>query len=314
MSHLTQEQRYTIFVLYKGNKSQKEIAETIGKHPSVVCRELKRNRNERGKYTFKSAQLFSDIRKTRFRICRKLTGEVRNRIRRYMSKKQWSPEQIVGYCKRKDYKMVSVERIYQYIRLDKANGGTLYKECRHHLKHRKRPVGKAIPIKGRISIEQRSKYANGKRFGDWEMDLIVGPENKGAMLTLVERSTGFSIIKKLMQGKNAMHIAKTVVRTLLPYKDIVKTITTDNGTEFAAHKIIARRLQTKVYFAHPYCSWEKGLIEYTNKLYRQYIPKKIPFNIYNEQQILSIQKKINKRPRKKLGFDTPLKCFFRQVI
>lgn len=105
------------------------------------------------------------------------------------------------------------------------------------------------------------------------MDTIVGPANKDAMLTLVERSKGYPIIKKLLQDKCAKGVAEAVVAALLPYKGFIRTITTDNGTEFAEHKIIAEKLNTAVYFAHPYCSWEKGLIEYTNNCISNTSPK-----------------------------------------
>lgn len=310
MSQLTKEQRYTISVMYQQGFSQKMIAETIKKDKSVVSRELKRNRNDQGKYNYTGAQMLADVRKERLRKNRTFTGEVKNRINRYMREKQWSPEQIVGYCNLHGYAMVSVERIYQYIREDKSSGGDLYTHCRHQLKHRKRPVGKHIPIKDRTSIDQRPEKADGKRFGDWEMDLIVGPGNKDAMLTLVERSLGYSIITKLPNGKDAEGVKQAAYRELLPFIGYIRTITTDNGTEFAKHKELAEALGTKIYFAHPYCSWEKGLIEYTNKLYRQYIPKGVDFDNYTEEQIKQIQYKINARPRKKLGFKSPVQTFF----
>lgn len=183
---------------------------------------------------------------------------------------------------------------------------------RHRLKHRKRPVtGKHEVIKDRLSIDERPQEVNDKeRFGDWEMDLIVGKENKGAIVTLVERQTGFFMMEKLPHGKNAKMLANKVVDMLLPYKQNVHSITTDNGSEFAEHKTIAKKLETKVYFAHPYCSWEKGLVEYTNKLIRQYIPKKKPFDNYNKKNIREIQRKINRRPRKNLNFECPTKLFF----
>ena len=251
-----------------------------------------------------------DVRKERLSRERTFTGEVKNRINRYMRKWQWSPEQIVGYCRKKDYAMVSVERIYQYVRQDKEQGGDLYKNCRHQLKHRKRPVGRHIPIKDRVSIDERPATADGTRYGDWEMDTIVGPGNKDAMLTLVERSQGFSIITKLPKGKDAEGVLEAAYRELLPYIGYIRSITTDNGTEFARHKELAEALGTKIYFAHPYSSWEKGLIEYTNKLYRQYIPKGVSFDNYTEEQIKQIQYKINARPRKKLGFMAPVQTFF----
>ena len=314
MTQLTSAQRYTISVMHKQGFKQKVIAETIKKDKSVVSRELRRNRNDRGEYSYNHAQMLADIRKGRLRKKRTFTGEVENRINRYMRNHQWSPEQIVGYCKLKGYNMVSVERIYQYIREDKTSGGDLYKSCRHCLEHRKRPVGKHMPIKGRVSIEERSPYADGTRRGDWEMDLIVGAGNKGAMVTLVERSTGFTMIRKLKNGKEAKGVARTVYQMLLPYKQDVRTITTDNGPEFAAHKWLAGALETRIYFTHPYCSWEKGLIEYPNKLYRQYISKQSDFKRFTDEQIKKIQYKLNARPRKKLGFRTPGEAFFLPLL
>ena len=313
MSQLTREQRYTISVMYQQGFSKKSIAETIGKDKSVVSREIKRNSDEKGKYRFTYAQEQADLRKERLSQPRKFTGEVRNRIERYMRKYQWSPEQIAGYCRRKGYAMVSVERIYQYIRQDKANGGDLYTHCRFKLKHRKRPVGKHIPIKDRVSIDERPKEADGSRFGDWEMDLIVGPRNKDAMLTLTERSQNYAIITKLPDGKDADGVAKAAYRELLPFIGHIRSITTDNGTEFANHKWLARALKTTIYFAHPYCSWEKGLIEYTNRLFRQYIPKGVPFSNFTEEQVKQIQYKSNARPRKKLDFRSPIELFYRTL-
>ena len=299
--------------MYKAGYKQKDIAAAIDKDKSVISRELKRNRDVKGRYTFTSAQEIADARKARLSRPRKFTSEVKNRINRYMRTEQMSPEQIVGYCKQKGYKMVSVERIYQYIREDKKAGGDLYTHCRHRLKHRNRPVGGHFPIKERVSIDERPIEADGKRFGDWEMDLIVGAGNKGAMVTLVERSTGHTLIRKLPDGKDANGVCTAVIAMLMPYKKHVLTITTDNGPEFAEHKRLAKALDTNVFFAHPYCSWEKGLIEYTNKLYRQYIPKGANFDDFTDQDIKNIQYKINRRPRKKLGFKTPKFCFYSAI-
>lgn len=309
MSHLNREQRYTISVMYQNKFTQKEIAKAIGKDKSVVSREISRNKSTKGRYSFSYAEMCVKLKKERYKKERKFTHSVQATVDKYLNK-HWSPEQIVGYCKKNNISIVSVERIYQYIRKDKINGGDLYKLCRHRLKHRKRPVGKSSPIKDRVSIDERPVEANGSRFGDWEMDLIVGPNNQDAMLTLVERSTGFSLIDKLPYGKNAKELSKVVVRNLFPYIGTIKTITTDNGKEFADHKYIAKKLKTKIYFAHPYSSWEKGLIEYTNKLYRQFIPKKINFKEYNIQTIKEIQYKINARPRKKLDYISPTEKFF----
>ena len=229
-----------------------------------------------------------------------------------LTEEQWSPEQIVGDAKRRGIEMVSHERIYQFIRADKHCGGTLWKYCRHRLKHRKRPLGgKKVIIPDKVSIEERLAVINEKqRFGDWEIDTIVGPQNNGAILTVTERLTGFLLMKKLPKGKNAKALARPLYYMLLPYKQFVHSITSDNGTEFYEHKWIAHMLNTSYYFAHPYASWERGLNEYTNGLIRQYIPKKESFANFSDKDIEIFQHKINRRPRKLLNFDAPKNRFF----
>ncbi len=142
------------------------------------------------------------------------------------------------------------------------------------------------------------------------MDTIIGRQQKGAILTIVERTTGMLIIKKLLKGKQAKGLSEELVNRLMPYKKHILSITSDNGTEFADHQNIAKNLDTKFYFAHPYCSWQRGLNEYTNKLIRQYIPKKIAFDTLNDEQITQIQHKINRRPREKLNFKIPKEIFY----
>lgn len=311
-SHLTLEQRYQIQAYLEVGKNQSAISLLLGKDKSVISRELKRNRNSKGKYRANQAHSISEIRKERLKRPRKLTPSMEKSIRDCLVKEQWSPEQIKGRSENLGIEMVSHERIYQLIRKDKQEGGTLYKHTRHRLKHRKRPVGgKKIVIKDKTSIDQRPIIVNERgRFGDWEIDTIVGKGNKGAIVTIVERQTGFLFMRKLEQGKSARALAETVINMLMPYKSSVLTITADNGTEFAEHKIIAKKLQAKFYFAHPYSSWQRGLNENTNGLIRQYIPKKQSFNNFNHQDISNIQHKINRRPRKKLGYDNPKNIFY----
>ena len=314
MKHITQIQRYEISTYLKCKKTKTFIANAIGLHKSTVSREIKRNSSKTGKYSPVYAQELSSERKERFGRKRKFTLELESFVVEKIEKEQWSPMQIVGYCTKNSLPTVSHERIYQYVRNDKKKGGKLYLNMRHKLKHRKRPVGKFIPIKNRVSIDERPEIINKKeRFGDWEIDTIIGNNQKGAIVTITERTTNFFLMKKLAKGKNADALAEVVIRMLLPYKFNVHSITADNGTEFASHEKIAKSLNTKIYFTHPYSSWEKGLIEYTNKLIRQYIPKKSNFNEFNDLKISQIQKKINARPRKKLNFDNPVKVFYNLV-
>jgi IS30 family transposase len=291
--------------------AKKDICRAIGKDKSVLSRELKRNSSKRG-YWAKLANDYANERKERFRRQRKFTEELKGYIIKCLTEEQWSPEQIVGDAKRRGMKMVSTERIYQFIREDKRDVGTLWKHCRHRLKHRKRPVGgRKVIIPDKVSIDERPTVVNEKqRFGDWEIDTIAGPENNGAILTATERLTGLQKKKKLPKGKNAKALAKELFYMLLPYKNFVHSITSDNGTEFYEHKRIAKMLHTNYYFAHPYASWERGLNEYTNGLIRQHIPKKEAFAKYADADIQNFQHKINRRPRKLLNFETPKFKFF----
>ena len=308
--HLTREQRYTISCLHKQGCTQKLIAQTIGKDKSVISRELKRNANSKGNYSFGYAQDVANMRKERMKKPRKLSPFLKKEIIELIQQ-DWSPQQIEGRLKLENKPFVSHETIYQIIRKDKAEGGVLYKHTRHRLKHRKRPVGSRIPIKNRVSINQRPEIVNLKqRFGDWEFDTIAGENNQGAILTMVERTTAFMMMEKLEKGKNAKELTRVAVRLLTAYIHSVHSITSDNGTEFADHENIAKLLKTKFFFTNPYSSWEKGLIENTNKLVRQYIPKTTNLNTINNLYIRKIQYKLNSRPREKLNFYSPKEIFF----
>lgn len=231
---------------------------------------------------------------------------VHEKIRNY-----WSPKQIVGYMKRKGMNFVSHETIYKEIREDRNANGELWMYTRHKMKHRNRSLySNYTPIPNRRDISERPKEADGTRFGDWEMDLVVGPDNKGAILTLTERLTNYSMAAKLPDGKSAEGVAKTACRLLLPYKSSLLTITTDNGPEFARHDIITEKLNVPVFFAKPYHSWEKGAIENYNKLLRQFIPKSTDLDCVSDSDLSSFQRIINNRPRAKLNFYSPKHAFF----
>jgi IS30 family transposase len=314
MKQITDEQRYQIEAYLKAKMSIPFIAKELDKHPTSIRREIKRNSQKRGGYHAKWAIMLSNERKERYTRHRRFSAGVEKTVRLYIEKEQWSPEQIVGYCRKEKMPIVSHERIYQYIRKDREEGGTLYKNLRHKLKHRKRPVGKFIPIRDRVPIDQRPEIINEKaRFGDWEIDTIIGKDGKGAIVTIVERTTSMLMMKKLKDGKNAKSLAETIIEILLPYKKHIHSITSDNGTEFAEHKMIANKLELDFYFAHPYSSWERGLNEYTNELIRQYIPKKSDFNHFSDGYILNVQYKINRRPREKLNFNSPKSIFYKLV-
>lgn len=289
---LTSEQRYTISVLLQNRTKQKDIAKAINVSASTVSREIRRNSGVRRHYNWETAQANAVQTRRRKPGNRSVDKDVMEEAKCLLITEQWSPEQISGVLA-KDGKYISHETIYRMIRKDKAEGGTLYKHCRHKLKHRTRPVGgKRISIPNRTSISERPTEADGKRFGDFEMDTIVGRGNHGAIVTLIERSTNMLFMRKLKKGKNAKELARTVIHLLSPFKDHIKSITTDNGTEFACHEMIAKSLGVTIYFADPYASWQKGAIENANGLIRQYVPKKKPLSISASNKSRSIQRKL----------------------
>ena len=316
MNHLTSEQRYVISALLKRKVSPKEIAKEIRVHVSTVYREIKRNCCKDGHYSPQIADEMAMERRERIVTNSALKPGVLEQALELLRSEQWSPRQISGALALKDIK-ISHERIYQEIRADKT--GKLASHTRHGMKYRKRyglSLSGVRNIPNRISIHDRPPEADGKRFGDWEMDLIVD-KRQNAIVTLTERSTNFILMERLPQGKKAAPLAKAVVRMLFAWRAGVKTITTDNGGEFAAHADITKGLRrkslpdVKVYFADPYASWQKGAIENANGLIRQYIPKGVNFNNITDDEIRNIQHKLNRRPREKLNFSTPLVEFNR---
>jgi len=312
-THISVEQRIKIEALLKAGHKASFIAKQLGIHRSSIYRELKHNQTKTGKYNAVFAQELSEEQKERFSHNRSFTFSMEKFIIEKLSKEQWSPEQIWGYCKENNIDMVSHESIYKFVYQDKDKGGLLYKNLRvASKKYRKRygaGKGKRCIIKDKVSIDERPECINNKqRVGDWEIDTIVGKDNKGAIVTIAERATAFVLIAKL-NGKNAQELAEAVVKLMIPFKELVLSITSDNGTEFAMHKYISKRLDALFYFAHPYSSWERGLNEYTNRLIRQYIPKKTDFKNINNLNINKITMKLNRRPRKNLNYNTPGKVF-----
>ena len=316
MSHLTLEQRYTIVAMKKAGCSNKKIAETIGKHESVLSREISRNKDLRsGEYRADLAQRKTDVRKANKRHYRKLTASMQDSIAVFIGKK-YSPEQIVGKCEILNEDMVSHETIYKYIWKDKEAGGFLYANLRTQgkkYKSRGQKVDKRGQIVDRRDIKTRpAEVEKRERLGDLEIDTIIGKDHKGAILTINDRATGMLWIKKL-EGKDATQLALAAIEILEAYKPYIKTITSDNGKEFSAHKLIAKELKIDFYFAEPYCSWQRGSNENLNKLVRQYIPKKTDFDTISEEFIEKITREINERPRKRYNFKNPIEMFNQKI-
>lgn len=297
------------FCLTTKGYAEKEIAEYVGVHVTTIYREINRNSTPSGKYIYQKAHEATLARRKRTTTNAKLDPILCWHIRQILQEEQWSPRQISGALALEGIKVYH-QSIYNIIYADKS--GNLRQCTRHKLKYRRHYCYKKYPIANRVSIHHRPKEADGTRFGDFEMDLIVDSFGH-AILTLTERLTNMIFIEKLKDGKKAEGVVKAVRRLLLPYKDKVLTITADNGPEFAEHLKITQWLVAKVYFADPYSSWQKGAIENANKLIRQYIPKRANFNDYTEKRIKGIQHKLNSRPRQKLNFSTPKVEFYKRI-
>ena len=309
-THLTEDERYQIKEWLDEGKSQAFMARKLDRSPSTISRELSRNRGERG-YRPRQAQLKAEERKQLNhgmpRIDTAVWTEVEAQLRLDLS-----PEQIVGSRELAEKPTPSHERIYQHIYEDKANGGTLYTHLRCKRKRRKRYAGgrdKRGQIRNRRSISERPKVVEKRaRVGDWEADTILGKQESMAIVTVVERKTGYLVARKVKQRK-AEQVRNAIVVELASYEKFVKTITFDNGKEFAEHETIAEALNAETFFAAPYASWQRGSNENTNGLLRQYIPKSMSLDALSNYELQCIVERINNRPRKRLGWRSPYQLF-----
>ena len=298
----------------QSNYTQKAIALAIGKDKSVISRELKRNSDGRtGEYKSDLAERKCRERHKRKRKSSKFTAPMQDRVETLL-REDYSPEQVVGFLKQEGTACVSHERIYQHIWADKKRGGNLYKHLRTKGKrYRKRGAAKDKrgTICNKVSIEERPDIVEEKsRFGDLEIDTVIGKNHQGAIVTINDRATGMLKMKKI-QKKEAALVKEAALELLQEWKPLIHTITSDNGKEFALHQDIAKELGIQFYFAHPYHSWERGANENLNGLIRQYIPKKTNFADISDQFIADIQDKLNNRPRKRLNFKSPNQTFLK---
>ena len=312
---LTIEIRCQIYALKKSGHSQKNIANLVGVSQPTISRELSRNKGKRS-YRYKQAQQLRDERKSSAAKVTKMTPLLIATINKRLSDK-WSPEQISGYLLDTQSISISHESIYLHVWSDKLSGGLLYKHLRRKGKayqaRSKTGAGRGC-IKNRVSISERPKIVDEKtRIGDWEIDLVIGRGHSGALVTIVERSTSFSVSKRV-NNKSADTVTAATIALLKPYKDTVLTITADNGKEFAYHEKITAALDAKVYFADPYSSWQRGLNENTNGLLRQYWPKDTNFKHISQREVVCVIAELNNRPRKKLKYKTPADLMQQNIV
>lgn len=311
-TQLTLAQRYEIKAYLQAGISKSKIAEWVGTHRSTIYREVKRNSLDEKYHPGHAERLLKQRRTTASK--RRTISEPTWRIVEKLIRLDFSPEQISGFLNRSGLKIISHESVYQFILVDKSNGGTLWKHLRWSHKKRRKRYGKhdrrgVIP--DRVSIDERPAIVALKsRIGDWEIDTAIGKGHKGVLIVAVERKTKLTLIS-WSRYKKADLVTREIIRMMKPYKKRVITITVDNGKEFALHKKIAKALKADVYFAHPYSSWERGLNENTIGLVRQYFPKNMSFKSVDAEKISTAQDRLNIRPRKTLGFQSPVEVFFK---
>lgn len=319
--HLNYQKRCQILAFWKAGYTQRNIAKEIGVHESTISRELKRNitfvRSKLGMWQYKPdyAQVNAKENHKKKNKFIKFTDEAKTFVREKLQQ-NWSPDQISGYAKRHNLFFISGEWIYQFILKDKIKGGKLYLHMRHQNKKYRKRYGspkRQGPIKNRCFIDERPQIVNEKkRIGDWEIDTIIGKQQKQAVVSIVERVSKKTILRKV-ETKTAAKVSEAIVEGLKSCPGSVFTITADNGSEFAYHENISKELHAEFYFAHPYSSWERGLNENTNGLVRQYLKKGSSFTGVTDEHLAFIAEQLNNRPRRSLGYASPNEVFTKEI-
>ena len=306
--HLSQAERYQIHALMKTGHDQSQIAKLLDRHKSTISRELSRNTGSRG-YRPKQACEMSADRAQHSRNAPTVEPWVREAACALLCI-QWSPEQIASQLP------ISHETVYQHVYADKAQGGTLWKHLRCQKQKRKRYASgrdRRGQIPNRRPLSERPLHIEARRqVGHWECDTVIGASHKGAVVTMVERKSGYAVMAKV-EKKTSELVSSAIVDKLQPMAARVKTLTFDNGKEFAGHAHIDQQLQSTAYFARPFASWERGSNENLNGLLRQYVPKKRAMSTVSDEEIRMIQNRLNNRPRKRLGFKTPAEVFHQSL-
>ena len=307
--------RYQILALIKEGLNNTQIANNIGVSKSTISREIKRNSKSKNTYHPDNASIKAFKRHRYKNKYTKLTKTIEKYIRKYL-KIKWTPEQISNRLKIDKNLSLSHETIYQYVYTNKTNGGLLYKHLpRKMKKYNKRDAkyNSRGQIPNRMPISQRPKVVDKKlRIGDWEVDTIIGKYHQGAIVTIVDRKSKFTLMR-LLPTKEANGVTKAMIELLRPIKSVIHTITSDNGKEFAYHQEVSSALDIDFYFCDPYSSWQRGLNENTNGLVRRYLPKKTDFTTVSDKEIMMIQNSLNNRPRKALGYKTPAEVFYKEI-
>ena len=310
-SQLTHIQRYQIYALLRMGHLKTDIARIVGVHKSTISRELKRNTGKRG---YRPKQAHRKALERRNKTCKRI-GVSEWEMIDQLIELDWSPGQISGYLRKEQLLWVSHEWIYQHIYRDKRIGGQLWKHLRCQKKRRKRygSYEKRGQIPHRVWIDQRPAVVEERsRIGDWEADTIISQGKQKAIVTLTERKSRLTLMRKV-NDRTAETVKQAMIDLLRPFTSQALTITCDNGKEFTDHPAIAKALNADVYFAHPQAAWERGSNENANGLIRQYFPKGTNFADLSDEDIRKAEMRLNHRPRKCLGFSSPNMVFFQEM-
>ena len=304
--HLTVAERGVLCRLKKGGYTQKKIAEVMGRDPSTISRELKRNRGRRG-YRPKEAQRLADARRQACRRPAKLDDpQMREDVEQKLTQ-LWSPDQIAGRLRaqfpRQPKRWLSRQTIYNWIHCRAPD----WKSC---LRRGGQPPERRGKLRDVVRIDGRPDVINRRRrYGDWEGDTLVGKGRRSALVTLVERKSGYTRIGRAddLTARSTTRVTRRRMQDLPA--SWRRSITFDNGKEFMNHHQIARQLGVVVYFALPYRSWQRGTSENTNGLLRQFFPKRTDFTRVSHQAVARAETLLNERPRKRLNYQTPVEVF-----
>ena len=310
---ITSEERYMLTALRKQGLNQAQLARSLGRHRSTIGREFSRNccRLD-GHYRPSKAQERTQGRRSRSRRNLRFSERDFARVDELLCR-QWSPEQVSGHLHRTGQLSISHETIYCHIWRDKAHGGLLHTHLRGARKRRRKRY-RSYDSRGRLAgkrliSERPAEVETRGEFGHWEIDTVMGTGSKDCIVSLVERKTGLLLIGKL-EDRTTASLNRRVIGMIKRHRGAFETITSDNGTEFHNYEGIEARTQALFYFARPYHSWERGSNENANGLIRQYQPKGTSMAGLSQQQCNAIARKLNRRPRKRHGFMTPLECYY----
>jgi IS30 family transposase len=300
-----------ISALRKQDISLAQIARDLGRHRSTIGRELSRNACRHGYSRPSVAIERTSGRRSRSQRNQRFTLTQFARIEALI-RQDWSQEQVAGHLRRTRELDISHETIYRHVWRDRREGGRLYLHLRGARKQRRKRYGR-YDSRGRLAgkrhISQRPPGAAQRtRCGHWEIDTVLGTGSSHCILSVVERKTGSLLIGKLA-ARTTRATTRRTIRLLQQHPGRVRTMTADNGTEFHDYRAIERATRVPFSFATPHHAWERGTSENTNGLIRQYLPKGTSMTALSQRQCDLIAQRLNRRPRKRLGYKTPEKCF-----